>query len=380
MVRRTREELLRIARSRPDWVTFSVEATEVLRRAVPFDVSCWHTVDPGTILFTGNLHQDVTCSGSWLAEHEYVLEDVNKWWFLAQSGRRAGASSLATHGDLDRSARHRSQASYGLGDELRGAFVVDDTYWGAVALLRGHDRPWFTADDVALLATMCRPIARAFRAALVAQPLGSATPVEESPVAGPGVVIFDGDGAVELISPGAQRWVEEIVELPAPRAADESKAVRAVATRARALAEGPVVDGTARSRVRTRSGTWLQLYGTTLAGDTDGRVAVIIQPAAPAEVAQLVALAYGLSHRECRVAQLAIRGRSAKEMARELAVSVHTVQDHLKSIYDKTGVRSRGELVGQVFLEHYVPRWEALSTPDASWAALGVAPPEPSPF
>jgi len=367
-VRRTREELVRLADARADWVTFAVAATEVLRRGVGFDSSCWHTVDPGTVLFTGNLHQDVACSGSWLAEHEYVLDDVNKWSFLARSGRRAGATSLATHGDLQRSARHRSQASYGLGDELRASFVVDGVHWGAVGLLRGADRRWFTEDDVSYLASVTEVIARAFRRALV---VGHA----EAPTSdhGPGVVIFDADGAVELVSPAAERWIAEIVELPAPTHPGESKAVRATAARARTMAadDGPA---TAGSRVRTRSGAWLVLYGTPLAGGDGGRTAVIMQPATPNEVAPLVALAYGLSVRERRVAELSLQGRSTKEMSRALGVSPHTVQDHLKSIFEKTGVRSRGELVGQVFLEHYVPRWETLETPDASWAGLGLPP------
>jgi hypothetical protein len=140
-LRRARDRIVRLAEAGLDWVTFSTEATEELRRAVLFDSSCWHMVDPGTVLFTGSLNQNVSCSGAWLAEYEYVVEDVNKWSFLARSGRRAGATSLATHGDLSRSARHRSQETYGFGDELRGSFVVDGAYWGAAALLRHNDQP-----------------------------------------------------------------------------------------------------------------------------------------------------------------------------------------------------------------------------------------------
>ena len=79
---------------------------------------------------------------------EYLVEDVNKWWFLARSGRIAGATSLATHGDLSRSARHRSRQALGIGDELRVSFVAGGTYWAAVGLLRDAGEPWFTEDDV----------------------------------------------------------------------------------------------------------------------------------------------------------------------------------------------------------------------------------------
>ncbi len=64
-----------------------------------------------------------------------------------------------------------------------------------------------------------------------------------------------------------------------------------------------------------------------------------------------------------------MRGQSTKEMAAALHVSPYTIQDHLKSIFEKTGVRSRNELVGQIFLEHYVTRWEDVDTAPPGWTA-----------
>ena len=370
-LRRTRSEILRLGCAGLDWVTFATRATDVIRRAVPFDRSCWHTVDPGTVLFTGSLNQNVGCSGTWLAEHEYVIEDVNKWWFLARSGRLAGATSLATHGDLSRSARHRSHEAYGIEDELRGSFVSEGVYWGSAGFLRDSGRRWFTEQDVRFLASLSEPLAEGFRRAVLAAAIAAPTTMTED---GPGVVVFDEHGVAESISPAAERWISEMVETPPPVVPAESKMVQAVAARARALeAGGDPLALAARSRVQTRSGRWLLLYGTQLSGGKGSRVAVIVQPAAPHDVAPLVALAYGLSERECQITQLIMKGLRTKEIAQALGISPFTVQDHLKSIFDKTGVRSRGELVGQVFLEHYVPRWEDFDETPPGWSVKDIA-------
>jgi hypothetical protein len=39
------------------------------------------------------------------------------------------------------------------------------------------------------------------------------------------------------------------------------------------------------------------------------------------------------------------------------------VQDHLKAVFAKVGVQSRGELVAMLYLQHYEPRREAEATP-----------------
>ena len=371
-LRRTAEEVRRLAAEELDWLTLASELTETIRRVVPFDRCCWHTVDPGTVLFTGSVNRGIECSGSWLAAHEYVVEDVNKWWFLARSGRLAGAASIATHGDLNRSARHRSRENYGIDDELRASFVVDGAYWAAAGFLRDCGRPWFTEDEVRLLASLSEDIAKGFRRSLV-HPVVAAEVVAATE--GPGVVVFDERGHPELMSPAAEHWIGEMVEDPPPATPAESKMVQAVAARARTLSKGAdPLPLAARSRVRTRSGEWLLLYGTPLSGGTDGRTAVIVQPAPASEVALLVALAYGLSPRECQIVRLCLEGRSTKQMAATLHVSAYTIQDHLKSIFEKTSVRSRNELVGQIFLEHYIPRWEDLGDPRPGWSAKASAP------
>jgi DNA-binding CsgD family transcriptional regulator len=323
-------------------------------------------VDPGTVLFKGSLNQGVGCSGAWLAKYEYVVEDVNKWSFLARSGRRAGATSLATYGDLSRSARHRSQETYGFGDELRGSFVVNGAYWGAAGFLRHSDRPWFTEDDERFLVSVAETIGRGLRRALLTPWTKNEKHSDED---GPGVVVFDEHGSVVSTSPAAERWISQMIEVPPPARPADSKMVQVVAARARALRVGQdPLELAARSRVQTRSGRWLLLYGTRLSG-TGGHTAVIIQPAATHEVAPLVALAYGLSERERQITRLCMKGQSTSDIAQALGVSPYTVQDHLKSIFDKTGARSRGELVGQIFLEHYVPRWEEVPDSPGGWFA-----------
>ena len=365
--RHTRRKIERLAKSGLDWVTLAAKASEAMNEAIPFTRTCWHTVDPGTVLFTGSLNRNIECSGTWLAQHEYIIEDVNKWWFLARSGLVAGATSLATHGNLSRSARHRTHEAYGVGDELRGSFVVDNTYWGAAGFLREEGQPWFTEEERRYLASLCESLADGFRRAMLL-----ATVVQQVPDDGaPGVVVFDDTGRPEFISPTAEHWIADVVEEPKPASAAESRIVQLVAARARSLESGQDPLGlAARSRVQTRSGQWLLLYGTPLAGGVDNRIAVIIQPAPASEIAPLVALAYGLTDRECKVTQLCMQGQSTKQMAHLLSVSPYTVQDHLKSIFAKTGVRTRGELVGQVFLEHYIPRWESDPDKPEGWCVL----------
>ncbi len=68
-------------------------------------------------------------------------------------------------------------------------------------------------------------------------------------------------------------------------------------------------------------------------------------------VNKLTMEAYSFTIREKQVIRKILTGMSTKELAQELCISIYTVQDHLKSIFEKTGVSSRNELVWEVFLK-----------------------------
>ena len=44
------------------------------------------------------------------------------------------------------------------------------------------------------------------------------------------------------------------------------------------------------------------------------------------------------------------------EIAQRLVLSPYTVQDHIKSLFEKTNVSSRQELVARIFLDDYLPQ------------------------
>jgi len=112
-----------------------------------------------------------------------------------------------------------------------------------------------------------------------------------------------------------------------------------------------------------RSGQWLVVHASRLSGrGAPGETAVILEPARLAEVAPLLLQAYGLTHREAEVAQLVLRGLGTAGIASSLAISELTVQQHLKSIFDKTGVGSRRELVAHIFHEHHRHRAASAET------------------
>jgi DNA-binding CsgD family transcriptional regulator len=77
-------------------------------------------------------------------------------------------------------------------------------------------------------------------------------------------------------------------------------------------------------------------------------VAVFLRARATASVEGLAGRISSLTPRQREVAGLAVQGLSNLQIAQRLSLSEHTVKDHLKDIFEKLSVRSRGALVAKV--------------------------------
>jgi DNA-binding NarL/FixJ family response regulator len=128
--------------------------------------------------------------------------------------------------------------------------------------------------------------------------------------------------------------------------------------RARASAREQRDHWTARARLRSRaSGRWLVCHASCLrdANGELGNTALVIEPATASEIAPIIVQAYELSAREQEITRLIAQGVGTAQIAARLHLSVHTVRDYIKAIFEKVGVSSRGELVAKLFTEHYAP-------------------------
>jgi DNA-binding CsgD family transcriptional regulator len=87
--------------------------------------------------------------------------------------------------------------------------------------------------------------------------------------------------------------------------------------------------------------------GGAFDGEDGGRIAVVLRGAAAAETFALLCRAHALTARERQLVAALIAGDDTRAMTERLVISRHTVQDQLKSVFAKVGVRSRREVIAR---------------------------------
>jgi DNA-binding CsgD family transcriptional regulator len=317
-----------------------------LRRVLPIEAAFFATADPETLLFTGAYAEEpLGAATSLFLGNEFGEDDVNKFASLATSPDHVASLDVATRADRLSSPRYRDiMRPLGLGDELRAALIAGSQCWGYLCLHRDDDAVGFTDSDAALVTRLAPHLAHALRQAVLlhGSVTGGTTPE-------PGVVLLADDLSLVAVTPQAEQLLSLVgdgghgtLPLPVP--------VYTVAAALRAIELGTALRSTVpTTRVRTVTGHWLNLHASRLQGPPgERRITVVVKRAEATATVPFLLSAHGLSRREAEVARLVLRGTSTSAISNALHISPHTVQDHLKAVFDKVGVRSRRELVGRL--------------------------------
>ena len=359
------QQIVRLCHAGLDARTLMVETIKRLRTLMPIDASFFATVDPATLLFTGSVADDILLRATpQFLVNEFFQDDVNAFRALAREWHAIGDLHAATQQQLERSPRYRDiLAPLALGDELRATLRVAGSCWGVLCLHRERSAVPFTPVEADVLEHLTPHLAAGLRKALL---IGAGvTPVVPNE---PGLLVLANDLSLLATTPAAERWLAEIAATDWPHTRELPTAIYGVVARLQALEQdGDVLTSQLpRVRLRTRSGQWLVLHASRMSGPTlPAPIAVILEVAQPLEIAPLIIQAYDLSKREGEITLCVVRGLSTAEIARELHISAHTVQDHLKTIFDRVGVRSRRELIAGIFTQQYQPRIVAGASLDA---------------
>jgi len=90
------------------------------------------------------------------------------------------------------------------------------------------------------------------------------------------------------------------------------------------------------------------LRACVISGEREACLMLLIERASRQDVVRSALARYRLTPREAEVAALVLRGHSNRRIADSLVLAEYTVEDHLKRIFDKLGVRSRSSLASKI--------------------------------
>ncbi|MFD1814286.1 helix-turn-helix transcriptional regulator [Rhodococcus gannanensis] len=333
---RVRREVAAVAGSGVDVARLHGRAIELVGHTMRSELTCWALIDPVTLTISsmtrGPNRVPSECEPL-LAESEYGGRDPGSFAALARSGpnvvRASDLPATAVAGSLRHGAVWRP---LGMDREIRVVFRIDGMCWGGAGFVRSG--PDFTDRDVEFLSTVAPALAAATRAAVRDRVRPPADGGE------PAVVVTDAAGDPIALTAAARSWRDRLDEADPGRL---PVLLRIATAGARSSSSGVF-----RARVRDASGGWVLVRATALLGGEEGRTVVTVEPATDRELTDLVFAACALTTREREVCADVMTGHSTRDIAERRGFTPNTVHDHLKSVYAKTGVRSRAELVARL--------------------------------
>lgn len=350
---RAHSVMARLAGAELDDASFRHEAAAILRRAVGFEGWSWLAVDPGARLPTSEVGEHMVVDR---AVRRFLRMMPETWDGTRKRTRQcplphtspgaapAVALSTETGGDLSRDPCWRDVfGPAGVGDKMGVQFIAGGTCWGLMHLHRDSSSPHFSEEDTQLVSGVAPLLAARLRARL--RDPGPRAGPGPAPVPEPGTIMLDGDLSLVAATDQAWQWISRLGLRPPNDAEPLPSAIYVLVLHLAMSPERP--PGPARIRLQATDGRWAVARAAPLSSGSGAAAgyAVTLEAAPPADLAPLLMRAWGLTARERDVARLAMDGLSTEDIAASLYISGHTVRGHLKTIFARTGVSRRQDLV-----------------------------------
>ena len=272
---------------------------------------------------------------------------VNRWTDLQQRTSPTAFLDDVVDGDLARSRVWREVMSrYGVRDVASTVFADRFGCWGFLDLWRDKTSEPFTSADSAFIDSVATSLTTALRECYAGTFVEAAARHRRG--LGPIVLTLDENLQITSRTAASQSWLDVLLP-PGPEGRAIPASVYNVAAQLLAVEAG-IDDRPASARVHLSDGFWLTLRAARLASDPPesdsltpgtGNIVVTIEEASATERLDLFARAVGLTAREYELLGWLATGSDTRAMARQMSLSEHTIQDHLKSIFTKTGSRDR---------------------------------------
>lgn len=341
---RALERVNRVCGAHEEQRTLRGALLEEVRRAVGFDAYAWLLTDPETEVGATPL-ADVPCLPELprLIRLKY-LTVLNRWTGLdSEVGLLRGGRDEPRERSL---VWREMLAGYDVNDVASLVFRDRFGCWGFLDLWRiGAGEPFSEAEG-RLLAGLTQPICAALRRC---QARTFDLPTDVADRGGPVVLVLSPELDVRSQTPETEAYLRVLVP-PSEHRSPVPAGAYNVAAQLLAVEAG-VDHHPPSARVHLAGGAWLTLRAARMgdAGPVDRHdIAVTIESSSPAERMGVFVRAWGLSDREVELVGHLLTGADTGEVAGRMFLSHHTVQDHLKSIFAKTGAHNRRTLLVRV--------------------------------
>lgn len=306
-----------------------IAVIEELRRAVRFDGYVWVLTDPVTCVGVDPLADVPGVTDLARTIRLKYATPINRWTTLADV---AGLGDQAASSPLWREV----QQPLGVVDVASAVFRDAHGCWGFLDLWLPEP---LQPGQRALLSSVLGEVTVALRAAQADTLRRLPSVPLEHP--GPATLLLDADLTIQGSTPGMDDRLRRLLPHPDGLPPVPAAALN-VAAQLLAVEEG--VDGhDPEARTHLGDGRWVAVRAARLR--PANAISVSVEPTAPAERLDLCVRGFGLTAREADVVGRVARGLDTASIARELHLAPYTIQDHLKSIFTKTGVDSRRDLV-----------------------------------